>query len=94
MPPALPLLGGGYAVLETLAAGALAGLVTETLMHPLDTVSHRARVHPRCDYGSLLGPPTAQFFTILYLSGAPPPSLAGEVTRRRVGYSEVGSDLG
>ena len=54
-PPALPLLGGGYAVLETLAAGALAGLVAETLMHPLDTVSHRAKVHPRGDYGSLLG---------------------------------------
>ena len=50
-----PLLGGGFAVWETLAAGALAGLVAETLMHPLDTVSHRAKVHPRGEYGSLLG---------------------------------------
>ena len=55
-PAAAALLGGGFAVLETLAAGALAGLVAETLMHPLDTLSHRAKVHPRGAYGgSLLG---------------------------------------
>lgn len=40
---------------HTLIAGALAGLVAETLMHPFDTLSLRAKVHPSSAYGSLAG---------------------------------------
>jgi len=40
---------------DTLIAGALAGLVAESLAHPLDTLSVRAKVHPQSAYGSLAG---------------------------------------
>lgn len=37
---------------ENLVAGGIAGLVAETIMHPFDTVSHRAKVHPSSAYGT------------------------------------------
>ncbi len=40
---------------QTLLAGALAGLISETLLHPLDTLSLRAKVHPLGVYGTLAG---------------------------------------
>lgn len=40
---------------ETFIAGAIAGLVAETLLHPMDTASHRAKVHPESKYGGLFG---------------------------------------
>lgn len=36
-------------------AGAVAGLVSESMLHPFDTVSHRAKVHPQARYGSWIG---------------------------------------
>ena len=41
--------------LETLCAGGLAGLIAEVTMHPFDTISHRAKVHPNANYGSFAG---------------------------------------
>jgi len=41
--------------LETLCAGGLAGLIAEVTMHPFDTISHRAKVHPTAIYGSFAG---------------------------------------
>ncbi len=41
--------------LETLCAGGLAGLIAEVTMHPFDTISHRAKVHPHANYGSFAG---------------------------------------
>ena len=41
--------------LETLCAGGLAGLIAEVTMHPFDTISHRAKVHPNASYGSFAG---------------------------------------
>lgn len=38
-----------------LAAGAVAGFVAETAMHPFETVSTRAKVHPTSAYGGFLG---------------------------------------
>lgn len=38
-----------------LLAGALAGFLSDTALHPIETVSHRAKVHPSSRYGSLLG---------------------------------------
>jgi hypothetical protein len=46
---------GIFSDFESFAAGAVAGLVAETLMHPLDTASHRAKVHPGAEYGSIFG---------------------------------------
>jgi len=40
---------------ETLFAGGLAGLIAEVTMHPFDTISHRAKVHPNASYGSFAG---------------------------------------
>lgn len=40
---------------ETLVAGALAGLISEVVMHPLDTASLRAKVHPSSAYGTIAG---------------------------------------
>ena len=40
---------------ETFIAGAIAGLVAETLLHPLDTASHRAKVHPESAFGGVFG---------------------------------------
>lgn len=40
---------------ENLLAGALSGLIAETLMHAFDTVSHRAKVHPSAHYGNFAG---------------------------------------
>jgi hypothetical protein len=50
---------------DTLLAGALAGLVSETLMHPFDTVSLRAKVHPSSAYGNLSGA-----FRLIFKQGA------------------------
>jgi Mitochondrial carrier protein len=36
-------------------AGGLAGLLSETLMHPFDTISMRSKVHPNARYGNALG---------------------------------------
>lgn len=36
-----------YEGAETFVAGALAGLIAESIMHPLDTISHRAKVGMR-----------------------------------------------
>lgn len=40
---------------EYLIAGALAGLISESLLHPIDTISHRAKVHPSSAYGGFTG---------------------------------------
>ena len=40
---------------DTALAGALAGLVAECLLHPLDTLAVRSKVHPQGTYGSLFG---------------------------------------
>jgi hypothetical protein len=39
----------GYLLSESFYAGAIAGLIAETVMHPFDTVSHRAKVRQRKD---------------------------------------------
>lgn len=40
---------------ECLVAGGVAGFVAETAMHPLETLSTRAKVHPTSQYGGLWG---------------------------------------
>jgi Mitochondrial carrier protein len=40
---------------ENLIAGAISGLIAETVMHAFDTVSHRAKVHPSSLYGNFSG---------------------------------------
>jgi len=51
---------------ENLIAGAISGLIAETVMHPFDTVSHRAKVHPSSMYGTFAGA-----FRLIYRQGAP-----------------------
>eukprot|EP01138_Halocafeteria_seosinensis_P009229 gb/GECG01009432.1/.p1 GENE.gb/GECG01009432.1/~~gb/GECG01009432.1/.p1 ORF type:complete len:451 (+),score=52.01 gb/GECG01009432.1/:1-1353(+) len=43
--------------IETLLAGGVAGLVADLSMHPLDTISHRSKMHPKSLYGGFLGNP-------------------------------------
>ncbi len=45
----------GAARAEVALAGGVAGVIAETTMHPLDTVSHRAKVHPASAYGTMAG---------------------------------------
>jgi len=49
---------------ENLLAGAISGLIAETIMHPFDTVSHRAKVHPSSQYGNFAGA-----FRLIYQQG-------------------------
>jgi hypothetical protein len=49
---------------ENVIAGAISGLIAETVMHPFDTVSHRAKVHPSSAYGNFAGA-----FRLIYRQG-------------------------
>ena len=41
--------------MDTFVAGAVSGLIAESLAHPFDTVSMRAKVHPTSTYGTFSG---------------------------------------
>ena len=49
---------------DTFIAGAVSGLVAESLAHPFDTVSMRAKVHPSSVYGTFSGA-----FRLIYAQG-------------------------
>jgi hypothetical protein len=61
---------------ENLLAGAISGLIAETVMHPFDTVSHRAKVHPSSQYGSFAGA-----FRLIYHQGEAGGRAGGRVGR-------------
>lgn len=44
-----------FSSVDVFVAGAVSGIVAETLAHPFDTVSLRAKVHPSSAYGSFAG---------------------------------------